>query len=164
MLHYLRMELKNLMPVIQQRESSDKIFSIFAKNCDEYSFPFLCYCVELMTSETSSAPTADLVTAIRDFIDKREGREPIVPDVATDISVAEPVVRQQLSGITENDNFMLMVNVIGGISLPELEANLPRIIGLYKSDIESLKSVFRKLTRGRPPPMSKPSLLAYLHR
>ncbi len=69
-----------------------------------------------------------------------------------------------ISNVTEIDAFKLMLPLIGGISTSEVEAVLPRIVGLFEEDLESLNKIFARITKARPPPLTKAVLLVALHR
>lgn len=66
--------------------------------------------------------------------------------------------------LQDTDAFTLMLPLIGGMSSAEVEAVLPRIVGLFEDNAKGLKEVFGRITRARPPPLSKAALLVALHK
>jgi hypothetical protein len=69
-----------------------------------------------------------------------------------------------LSEIADPQDFKLMLHLVSGMQGADIDRNLPRMISCYAEDAEGLKTVFSRITKARPPPMTKADLLSALHR
>jgi hypothetical protein len=66
--------------------------------------------------------------------------------------------------ITDPADFRLLLPLISGLPAAEVEASLPSIIKHLSEEPEALKMVFSRITKARPPPLTKAALLCALHR
>jgi hypothetical protein len=62
------------------------------------------------------------------------------------------------------EHLRLLLPLVGGLSAAEMQDSLPRVISLCSDDSEELKGVLIRITKARPPVMTKASLLVCLHR
>lgn len=69
----------------------------------------------------------------------------------------------EISDIPTED-FRLFLPVISGLSTATVTSILPRILKVYGEDTEELKTIFTRITKARPPPITKSALLVLLHR
>jgi hypothetical protein len=69
-----------------------------------------------------------------------------------------------LSEIADPQDFKLMLHLVSGMQGADIDRSLPRMISCYAEDAEGLKTVFSRITKARPPPMTKADLLSALHR
>ena len=60
--------------------------------------------------------------------------------------------------------YQLLLPGIASFNTLEIEINLPFIILFYSNNLELLKDIFVRITKCRPPPLTKANLLVYLHR
>ena len=58
----------------------------------------------------------------------------------------------------------LYIPLLGGFSPLEIIEILPKLLKVYNEEPETLKNVFRRIHSARPPPLSKATLFAALHR
>ncbi len=68
------------------------------------------------------------------------------------------------NGIDTDDDFRLVLPLLGGLTEGEVGTVLPRIVRLLSADVDGLKTALARLVKTRPPVMSKCALLVGLHR
>jgi hypothetical protein len=174
----LKTELRNILPAIVQSKGADSVFDALSTNQDAAVRPLLEVALHALLHDFTVPPTPALIQKVRDFalrvadkpteaaaLDEMEtsGADEHKETEGMDVAASDATapVMQDLADV---ESFRLMLPLVGGIRGTEFEACLPRIIALHAEDAEALKNVFSRVTKARPPPMTKSALLVALHR
>ena len=173
----LRAELRNILPAISQSNTYESIFDTLAQRCDRLTWPLLEYSLNLLLSDLTVPASLTLIQRVRAFVlpthtaaeisqNDEEGQSGGAMEEKESMLVEELTSSTDvtISDVTEIDAFKLMLPLIGGISTSEVEAVLPRVVGLFEEDLEGLNKIFARITKARPPPLTKAALLVALHR
>ena len=186
----LKSELRNILPAIAQSNTIEKVFETMAQDKDTTVRPLLEYVLNVLLADYTVPPTASLIEKVRTFallteeiLPKSELSEMEVEEeqdnnnstssttapttaTTTTSSTTETVIPPILYDLQNTANFTLMLPLVGGMNGKEIERCLPRIIALYtdSGNPDALKVTFTRITRARPPPLTKSSLLVALHR
>lgn len=168
----LRSELRNVLPAISQGNSLESIFDVLARRCDRPCWPLMEYALNLLLADLAVPASLTLIQKVRRFVLHDSALE-TAGDGAEDSGAAEETKEMQvddapstvsIQDIADTDAFKLMLPLVGGVATAEVEAVLPRIVGLFEEDAEGLKKIFARITKARPPPLTKSALLVALHR
>jgi hypothetical protein len=181
----LQSELRNIVPAIAQTHSAEAIFDALCVGADASVRPLLEFALAALLADFTIPPTPGLIQKVYAFIAKVNVRAGASKsgeqdgdthgaeeqkDTGMDVEgEAEPTPASTtsvttLDGLHDPADFRLVMPLLGGLQGAEIEAALPRIVGMYAEDKESLKIAFGRITKARPPPMSKVALLLALHR
>lgn len=172
----LRAELRNILPAISQSSTYESVFDTLSSRCDRPTWPFLEYALNLLLADLTVPASLTLIQRVRAFVLHTESVAQIAFDGEEGHSGASEEKQSMqveeltsstgvtISDVTDIDAFKLMLPLIGGISTAEVEAVLPRIVGLHEEDLEGLGKIFARITKARPPPLTKAALLVALHR
>jgi hypothetical protein len=187
---FIKMELKNILPVINQYHSIEEIFDILSSSSDfTYSNSLLEISINILLSpDYAIIPRNELVTKIKSYILKKQNFKNTClqlnnnnnNNINNDKNLILSSINDEnfLSKIDNTDDFRLMLTVIGGLSTNEIIENLLRIVQTFLNtstnntkknvdnsvNLNELKIVFEKITKARPPPLSKLNLLIALHK
>lgn len=167
----LRSELRNILPAISQGHPLESIFDTLALRCDRACWPLVEYALTVLLADLAVPASLALIQKVRRFA-LSEGASEI--EQGEDGGAAQETKEMQVDDaagsatgirdIVDTDAFRLTLPLIGGVATAEVEAVLPRIVGLYEEDTEGLKKIFARITKARPPPLTKSALLVALHR
>jgi hypothetical protein len=174
----LKAELRNILPAIVQSKSADSVFDALSANQNASVRPLLEVALHALLADFTVPPAPALIQKVRAFAvrvqskpvdaaaeDQLEtsGAEEQKDTESMDV-VASESTAPVMQDLVDEESFRLMLPLVGGMSGSEFEACLPRIIALHAEDAEALKNVFGRVTKARPPPMTKSALLVALHR
>lgn len=175
----LKAELRNILPAIVQGKSADSVFDALTVNQNASVRPLLEVALHALLADFTVPPAPALIQKVRAFAVRVEvkpadaaeadevetsGAEEQKKDTENMDVVASESTAPVMQDLVDEESFRLMLPLVGGISGSEFEACLPRIIALHAEDAEALKNVFGRVTKARPPPMTKSALLVALHR
>jgi hypothetical protein len=174
----LKAELRNILPAIAQGRTAEGIFDILSAAADSSTRPLLAYALSVLLYDVTSPPTQGLMDKVKAFAQRqqrlREGRDG-VPDTlnaagaeetketAMDVEVSAGESGSLLDAADVED-FKLVLPLLGGVAGSDVERCLPRIVGLFAEQPDALKVIFDRITKARPPPLTKAALLVTLHR
>ena len=156
LLKYIHSELSYIIPVVSQKNPPEKIFEVMSKSSTSNARPLLIVVLNVMLQDFTNPPSANLLSSVREFIISASStftREEVPSD---------SILFDQMS----DDDFKLFVPLIASIPSAEIEKYLPRIIRIFieSSEADYLKFIFSRITKARPPPLTKVKLLVHLHR
>lgn len=106
----------------------------------------LAYLLQLVLPDHITPPKGSFVQAVLSFL-KHDG--------AIDSTVLVSL---------DDASMKVALALVGGLPGAAIEAAMPRIITIYADDTEGLRTVFSRMTRARPPALTKAALLIALHR
>lgn len=90
------------------------------------------------------------------------------PAITTSAAPAQPTSSStptwSITQLTDDLHVKLALTVAGGLPSSVLEEALPRVLTVYGENPDGLRSVFTRITKCRPPAMTKANLLTALHR
>eukprot|EP00981_Chlorochromonas_danica_P015274 scaffold11522_cov239-Ochromonas_danica.AAC.1 len=132
-----------------------EIFRALHSVQDTAARPLLTYALQLILHDHHQPPKTALMDLVLGYLRKEDsGLQALESSQSSAL----------LTSITDDANFAMAMTIIGGLPAAAIEAALPRIIALYADDGEGLKVVFSRITKARPPPITKSVLLIHLHR
>jgi len=161
----IKSELSNIVPAMCQHSSVDSILSVMMTNTDTACKPLLCHVLRVVYSDFTAPIPPNVINKVKDYIKKCEEASSIVcPSSEPNDLTSNPVQSPPGHGIRDLEHLRLLLPLVGGFSATEMQDSLPRLLSLCSDDAEELKGVFIRITKARPPVMTKASLLVCLHR
>lgn len=177
----IKSDLSNIVPAMCQHSSVESILSVMMTNTDPACKPLLCHVLRVLYSDYTTPVPANVIHKVEDYIRRCcccSGESMSIPhsDPISSSSNSGPTdisSELQLSATSMSDrdpeHLRLLLPLVGGLSAAEMQDCLPRVISLCSSssssdDTEELKGVLIRITKARPPVMTKASLLVCLHR
>eukprot|EP01038_Epipyxis_sp_PR26KG_P007092 gene7092-9677_t len=154
-LKFIEDELKVILPYLQQHSSIENLFKILSNGGNKLSQPLLEMSLSLMLHDHSYTPSTSLIKTIEEFIFKQYK------------TVNNENYSHELSLVNQltDQDFKLIITLIGGWSTIDVVTNLPRIVRLFSENVEQIKIIFNRIVRARPiSPLTKTTLLVALHR
>ncbi|KAJ1402692.1 Symplekin tight junction protein C terminal-domain-containing protein [Ochromonadaceae sp. CCMP2298] len=185
----LTSSLRNILPAIYGSNSPEEAFTQLAQATAPEARPLLEAALNVLYADFSAPATLAMVSLVRKFATKGVAAAEAVAAAAVMGEAGEAVAGEGegateekeekgavagtgagagveevvlLYRITDAADFRLMLPLISGLPASEVEASLPAII--RQLDPEALKVVFSRITKARPPPLTKAALLVALHR
>lgn len=162
--------MRNILPAISQGNSLESIFDTLARRCDRPCWPLVEYALNLLLADLAVPASLTLIQKVRRFVlhetapEGESAQDGSAAEESKDMQVEDAASTTSIQDVVDTDAFKLMLPLIGGVATAEVEAVLPRIVGLYEEDAEGLKKIFARITKARPPPLTKSALLVALHR
>lgn len=158
-------ELKSLLPALAQKESADNVVDIvvdFALQNDEVvAYKMVGDALNIVFLDWVQVPTKTILEKVVQFSRYFHQSPMEVEEAApSDPSVVAPVALAELN----DGDFKLMLPLLSGFSAAEVQSNLYRLLKTCGEDSEALQLVFNRITKSRPPVLSKTQLLVDLHR
>lgn len=176
----LKGELRNILPAIAQGHTAERIFDILSSGADSSTRPLLAYALGVLLYDMTVPPTQGLMEKVRAFTARlrisrqlEEGDQIGANDTGigaeeskgdTEMEVEKEAAEPSLLDTPDEEDFKLVLPLLGGLSGQVVERSLPRIISLYAEQPSELKVHLDRITKARPPPMTKAALLVALHR
>ena len=182
-------EFGSIVPIISKRQDSFSFFTMLTKNdSDPYIKPLIELALETVHSDFTIPPNADLINAVKSysssafFLRSIDGYE---REILYQKEIQNKLKNQSTNEVAnankieiENSELMhttfqekkttaalqLYIPLLGGFSPLEIIEILPKLLKVYNEEPETLKNVFRRIHSARPPPLSKATLFAALHR
>jgi hypothetical protein len=156
LLGLIKTSLKAIIPAIQRiladldPDPAHEIFDLMKTVNDLRTRPLMAYILHLLHTDVSQPAKAHLIESVYNYVSGAE------------LSIQQGFL--PIDSIQKDDDFKLFLPLISGLSADLIEKCLPRIIRIHGEDIEGLESVFNRIIKARPPPMTKSNLLVALHR
>jgi hypothetical protein len=176
-------ELSSIIPIISKRQDSLSLFSALTKtDTDPYTRPLLEITLEIIHTDFTVPASPTLIEAVRAYTESRpfalsilnhdlelqlekEKEEKIknnenTSEIAKEIEIAHSAFEEKKVMAT----LRLFFPLLGGFSSAEILDLIPKLLKTFSDEPEVLKNVFRRIYSARPPPLSKATLFAALHR
>ncbi len=169
-------QLQNIIPSLLQAHSPESIFKVVAGGalCGRQfatARPLLLAVLRLLYADVAAAPPSStmlqqVARAIELANSKDLTDDCLLPLIEQDgrEGDAVPVDVATVSSGLDDEDFRLLLPLVGGMSGSEVERCLPRIVAVLSAEMESLRSVLNTVVKSRPPPLAKTALLVALHR
>jgi len=165
----IKSELSNIVPAMCQHSSVESILGVMTTNTDPACKPLLCHVLRVLYSDYTTPVPANVINKVKDYIRRCSEESHASSDASSgltnllDAGSASPVLLPA-SDMMDPEHLRLLLPLVGGLSAAEMQDSLPRVISLCSDDSEELKGVLIRITKARPPVMTKASLLVCLHR
>lgn len=122
----------------------------------------------LLLHDLSAPPSPALLDAVLTHLAAATGLVKPVLVLVEESESVNKTVQQPLFGfwnsLSDDEDFRLVAYLVGGLNEQNIVAVLPRVVRHLAADTDALKAVVVRITKSRPPAMSKTSLLVALHR
>jgi hypothetical protein len=165
----IKSELSNIVPAMCHHSSVESILGVMTTNTDPACKPLLGHVLRVLYSDYTTPVPANVISKVKDYIRRcsEESRASSDtssgPAVLLDAGSNSPVLLPA-TDMMDPEHLRLLLPLVGGLSATEMQDSLPRVISLCSDDTEELKGVLIRITKARPPVMTKASLLVCLHR
>ena len=176
-------ELSSVIPIISKRQDSLSLFSALTKtDSDPCIRPLLEITLEIIHTDYSIPASPALISAVRAYTESRsfslsiqnhdlevqlekEKEEKInnnenSSEIVKEIEIAHTAFEEKKVTAT----LRLFFPLLGGFSSSEILDLIPKLLKTFSDEPEVLKNVFKRIYSARPPPLSKATLFAALHR
>ena len=176
-------ELSSVIPIISKRQDSLSLFSALTKtDSDPCIRPLLEITLEIIHTDYSVPASPALISAVRAYTESRsfslsiqnhdlevqlekEKEEKInnnenSTEIVREIEIAHTAFEEKKVTAT----LRLFFPLLGGFSSSEILDLIPKLLKTFSDEPEVLKNVFKRIYSARPPPLSKATLFAALHR
>jgi hypothetical protein len=176
-------ELSSIIPIISKRQDSLSLFSALTKSdSDPCIRPLLEITLEIIHTDYTVPASPALIEAVRAYTESRpfalsilnhdlepqlekEKEEKIknnenTSEVVKEIEIAHTAFEEKKVTAT----LRLFFPLLGGFSSGEILDLIPKLLKTFSDEPEMLKNVFKRIYSARPPPLSKATLFAALHR
>ena len=162
----IKSELSNIVPAMCHHSSVESILSVMMTNIDPACKPLLCHVLRVLYSDYSTPVPANVINKVKDYIRRCEEESLHANSGPTDLldAVGSTSLALPAMGMRDPEHLRLLLPLVGGFSAAEMQDSLPRVISLCSDDSDELKGVLIRITKARPPVMTKASLLVCLHR
>lgn len=158
---YLEGEVRSSVLYLQQHHSAETVFDAAAYpiNRDNHSSRAVVGVVlDALLADFTVPPSSSMVAQARQLCRASSGGDGLV------LTSSEAPVEVPLAEIPLDEDFRMMLPLIGALPAHEVEAGLPRLLRVFAGNADALRIVFSRIVKCRPPPLSRAALLVALHR
>ncbi len=146
---HLKSALKDIIPAIHHTHSVTEIFKLIGIR-DKNARPLIAFTLSLLQHDFSKPAESNLIEMVLQYLG--------IPESSDSTSWSNIML------IDNDEDFSLLLPIISGLSRDSVERCLPRIIHFYGDDSDGLETIFTRIIKARPPPLSKTDLFVALHR